>query len=153
MERGIRTYDNKINYSTVYIGIKEVKEITPEPEPEPETAWERISAGFADSINGLGHGLSEIGIWFIIKLPYLLLWAAIIVAHVFVIRAIVRFNIKKNRMRAEAKSDALEQRVANALAVETNSSQARNIQNMPAQNENEQVIQSDQMNESQPENK
>ncbi len=101
MESQLRTYDNKINYSTVYLSINEVKEITPEPEPEPETAWQRISEGFMKSLQSLGHGLSEFGIWFVVKLPFLLLWALIIFAHVMIIRGIIRFNVKKNRKRRE----------------------------------------------------
>ena len=40
MEAQLRTYDNKVDYSTVHLDVSEVKELTPVHE---ETLWERIS--------------------------------------------------------------------------------------------------------------
>lgn len=100
MESQLRTYDNKVNYSTVTLSISEVKELTI-VEPEPETFWERVSSGFVESLSGVGEGLKNFIIGFIIALPYLLLWGGIIFGIVMIIRAIVRFNVKKNRIRRE----------------------------------------------------
>ena len=100
MESQLRTYDNKVTYSTIYISISEVKELTI-IEPEPETFWDKLSKRFTNSIISMGDGFQGFIIWFIAALPHLLLWGGIIFGRTMAIRAIVRYNIKKNRKRRE----------------------------------------------------
>ncbi|MBR1861220.1 MAG: DUF4349 domain-containing protein [Lachnospiraceae bacterium] len=100
MESQLRTYDNKVTYSTVYLTIAEVKELTI-VEPEPVTFWDKLTSNFADSIEAMGDGFQSFVIWFIAALPHLILWGGIIFGLVMLIRAIVRFNIKKARKRKE----------------------------------------------------
>ncbi|MBR6851038.1 MAG: DUF4349 domain-containing protein, partial [Lachnospiraceae bacterium] len=54
MESQLRTYDNKVDYTTVKLHVTEVQELTeivePEPEPDP-TTWDRIADGFSDNLN------------------------------------------------------------------------------------------------------
>ncbi len=68
MESQLRTYDNKVNYSTVYMDIEEVQELTPIAK---ETVWERISGGFMDSLKNIGNGVTELVVWLLSNLPYL----------------------------------------------------------------------------------
>ncbi len=98
MESQLRTYDNKVDYSTVYLNIDEVEVLTP---VEEETPWERISTGFVESLKNIGEGLVEFGIWFIINLPYLVMWAVIITVIVLVIKLITKRNQKKKAQRAQ----------------------------------------------------
>ncbi len=77
MESQLRTMDNLIEYSTVKINISEVRELTVVKEEEP-TAWERIAEGFLKSLSNIGNGIEEAGIWFLVNIPYLLIWAVII---------------------------------------------------------------------------
>lgn len=70
----LRTYDNKINYATIYLSIEEVQEYTP---VEEETLWERISGGFVSSLKGLGEGALDLLVWVIVKSPYLVVWGVI----------------------------------------------------------------------------
>ena len=76
MESQLRSYDNQVDYSTVYLYIDEVEVYTP---VEEETTWERISAGFMDSLKSIGEGIKEAAIWFVIHIPYLVIWAIVIV--------------------------------------------------------------------------
>lgn len=99
MESQLRAMDNQVEYSTVYLYISEVKELTP-VEMEEETAWQRISEGFMNSLRGIGHGLSEFGIWFLIHIPQLVIWAAVI--------AVVVILIKRRRKKKAAKKAARE---------------------------------------------
>lgn len=69
MESQLRTYDNKVNYSTVYMDIEEVQELTPIAKA---TVWERISGGFMDSLKNLGNGLTDLVVWLLSNLPYLI---------------------------------------------------------------------------------
>lgn len=77
MESQLRTMDNLIDYSTVNINISEVRELTVVKEEEP-TAWERISEGFLMSLSDIGNGIAEAAIWFLVNIPYLLIWAVAI---------------------------------------------------------------------------
>ena len=85
MESQLRTFDNKIDYSTVYLSIDEVERYTP---TEETTVGERIRSGFMDSLRGVGRGGSDFVIWVIIHLPYLIVWAVIIVVLLLILRFI-----------------------------------------------------------------
>ena len=91
--------DNQVQFSTVYLSISEVKELTPVEEVE-ETAWQRISEGFMHSLRSIGHGFAEFGIWFVIHIPQLAIWAAVITAIVLL--------IKRHRKKKAAKKAARE---------------------------------------------
>ena len=95
MESQLRTYDNQISYSTVYLEIDEVKELTPVKE---ETVWEQISGGFADSLVSLKDGFVEIVIWVAVNSPFLVIWAAVLIVFVLLIRK----NAAKNRIKMAA---------------------------------------------------
>ncbi len=97
MESQLRTYDNKVDYSTVYLYIDEVEELTPIVE---ETAWERMVNGFKESIEDIGDGFKEFGIWFVVNIPYLVIWAVVIVVAVVVIRKMG----KKRKAKKQAKT-------------------------------------------------
>ncbi|MDE6064165.1 MAG: DUF4349 domain-containing protein, partial [Lachnospiraceae bacterium] len=100
MERQLRTYDNQIEYSTVYLDITEVVELTPVPVKQP-TTWERISGGFMDSLKNIGKGFREFFVWFIITLPYLVLFAVIILLIVLFTVIGVKKGAAKRKKRAE----------------------------------------------------
>lgn len=70
----LKLYDNLVDYGTVNLSINEVAQYTPKEEP---TFWERISTGFTSSVKNLGIILTELVIFFICALPYLLPLAAI----------------------------------------------------------------------------
>ena len=70
----LRTYDNQVNYATVYLSIEEVQEYTPVKDP---TVWERIRDGFKGSVKGLGESLVDIAVWLIVASPYLLVYGGI----------------------------------------------------------------------------
>lgn len=111
MESQLRTYDNKVDYSTVYLNINEVKELTP---VEEETVWERMGNGFKSSLVDIGEGARELGIWFVVHIPYLVIWAAVIVIIVAVHK-----KLRKNRRARKAKKAALKN-AAEAAAPQIN---------------------------------
>lgn len=97
MESQLRTYDNKIDYSTVYLGISEVKKYTP---PQDITVWQEIGNGFINSLENIGKGIRNFCIGFLINTPYLVLWAVIIILVILVIRQI-RHMIRNKREKSE----------------------------------------------------
>ncbi len=101
MESQLRTYDNKIDYSTVYLYIEEVRELTPIVE---ETVWQRITGGFAESLEDIGYGFVEFGIWFIVHIPYMVIWVVIIIVAVVICKTVRkkrRIHKQKNQETAK----------------------------------------------------
>ncbi len=96
MESQLRTLDNQVSYSTVCLNIREVAKYTPVKEQSP---WEKISTGFANSLYDVANGLVDFGIGFIINLPYIFLWAAIILIAVLILSLILKRRKKKGHKR------------------------------------------------------
>ncbi|NLL76406.1 MAG: DUF4349 domain-containing protein [Clostridiales bacterium] len=92
MESQLRTYDNLVDYSTVYLNISEVEVLTPTLEL---SAWEKISVGFLNSINNVGKGIKNFFIYLIIWLPYIVVWSAIILFIVVFVKFLVKKRLKK----------------------------------------------------------
>ena len=117
MESQLRSYDNQVDYSTVYLYIDEVEVYTP---VEEETAWERISAGFMDSLKSIGEGMKEAAIWFVIHIPYLVIWAIVIVILVLILKKIkkrtkrIRAVEQKRKAEEEAKMQKTLENVENS---------------------------------------
>ena len=99
MESQLRTYDNQVDYSTVYLSIEEVEIFTP---VEEETVWERISGGFMESLDNIGNGFVEFGIWFIIHIPYLVLWAVFVTVFVLFILWLIKHSTKQSQSGTES---------------------------------------------------
>ncbi len=102
MEAQLRTYDNKIDYSTVYLNIDEVEHYSPS---EDASVGERIRDGFMESVEGVGRGFRNFGIWFVINSPYLAVWAIAVVIVVLIIRAIIKKVAKRNAGRRVRRVD------------------------------------------------
>ena len=98
MKSQLRTYDNKVTYSTVHIYIDEVKDLTPVVE---QTADERIAEGFAESLRDIGEGFKEFFIGFVINIPYIIVWAVIIAVIAFVGIKIVKVIDKRSARKWE----------------------------------------------------
>lgn len=102
MESRLRTFDNQVDYSTVYLDISEVKELTP---VEEKNVWQRMGEGFVNSLKNVGNGFKEFGIWIVVHIPYLVVWAAVIFAIVMFIKWLIRRAKKKKAKRLEEKQD------------------------------------------------
>jgi len=79
----LRTYDDKITYSTVHIYVYEVTRVQ---EKAPETLWERISNGWADTLYDISEGAQNFLVWFVINIPYLVFWGVVIVVLVVILK-------------------------------------------------------------------
>lgn len=104
MESQLRTFDNQIDYSTVYLNIDEVRKYS---APQTATAWERIRSGFVKSIEDIGFGIRDFAIGFVIDIPYIVVWGVIIVVAVLIFRT-VRKAWRKRRAKREAVSETRE---------------------------------------------
>ncbi len=96
MESQLRTYDNKIDYSTVYLSIEEVRKYSP---PQTATVWQRIENGFVKSLEDIGFGIQDFAINFVIDLPYIILGLLGFVIAFFVLRAILKRFLKSRFLK------------------------------------------------------
>lgn len=87
----LKLYDNQIDYATIYLSIDEVQEYTPVEEP---TVWQRIRSGFVSSLKGLGTGIVDVVVWLIVSSPYILVFAALGLGILALLR-----RIRKNRKK------------------------------------------------------
>lgn len=92
MESQLRTYDNLVDYATVYISVQEVDRVTP---VAPQSSWEKMTDGFVNSVYQIGRGLKNFVIGFVIALPYLVLWGIIILIFILIVKGIIKRNQKK----------------------------------------------------------
>lgn len=107
MESQLRTFDNKVDYSTVTISINEVIDYT-EPIEVEKTPVERMKEGFARSVKTIGHGLKEFGIWFVVNIPYFILWAIIAVIILVIVKIVLKLEGKKlEKIKAERAAKAI----------------------------------------------
>lgn len=88
----LRVYDNLVDYTTVHLDLREVQVLTP---PAEEGLWQRISRGFVESLRGLVNLLEELLVWFLTKLPYLMMLAGAAVVLVLLVKLCKKK--KKNR--------------------------------------------------------
>lgn len=121
MESQLRTYDNKVNYSTVYLNITEVEELTP---VEKESVGERIVNGFTSSLSSVGEGLVDFFVGLVVNLPYIVIWAIVIAIIVLIVIAIVK-KVKKNAGKRKEKrvakaSRTIENNVNNVIGADDN---------------------------------
>lgn len=107
MESQLRTLQNQVSYSTVYLDIQEVEKLTP---VEEQTRGEMIREGFVDSLYGVGNGLLDFGTAVIIDLPYLVVWAVVILLVILIIRLLRkhRKNKKQKKMQEKQEKDIKE---------------------------------------------
>jgi hypothetical protein len=91
----LRTYDNQINYATIYLNISEVQEYTPVEDP---TLWQRISGGFKDSLKDLSDSLQDLLVFLVIAFPFLLVYGGIAVVIFLIIR---KFRRKHPRQKKQ----------------------------------------------------
>lgn len=96
MESQLRTYDNKINYSTVYLNIQEVTRLTPVEAP---TTWSRIKNGFSENLYNLGEGIKDFFIGVVINIPYIVMWIIILGIGAFIGFLVVKHDKKKKEKR------------------------------------------------------
>lgn len=71
-ESQLRTFDNKIDYSTVYLDVSEVVEYTVDPE-EKIPFLKKISEGFSKSFDDVAETVVDSIADFIINIPYFIL--------------------------------------------------------------------------------
>ena len=94
----LRVYDNMVDYGTVYLELSEVREYTV-IEEEPKGFFQRIGTGFMQGLKNMGKFFTELAIFLIVAIPYVLPFAIIAVVVILLIRR----SIKRRRDRKPEK--------------------------------------------------
>ena len=92
-ESRLRNIDNKVDYSTVYLDIQEVKDYTPVVTPE-KTFGQRVAEGFLSGCSDALEGFQDFIIGFLTMLPGLIVFLLILAIIAFIIFLIVKLIIK-----------------------------------------------------------
>ena len=100
----LRTFDNLVDYATVYLNISEVSKYTP---PEPEKYWDRVKRSFSEGIENVVEGLQNFFVGFVGALPGLVVFAVIVVIIVLVVRVILKAGNKKREAKREKRAEDL----------------------------------------------
>lgn len=97
-----KLYDDLISYSTIDITLEEVNYTV---EVDDGTFFSRVITGLERSLRDIGAGFVGFVEWFLINLPYFVVWGVIIFIIVKIVRAIRKKSkakkIKKQQMRQE----------------------------------------------------
>lgn len=92
-ESQIRTFDNKVNYSTVNLEINEVER---ETTAERLSFFEEVKYKLSDNMYNIKENLRNFTIGFISGIPYFIIWGVVIVIIVLIGRKIyTKYKIKK----------------------------------------------------------
>lgn len=101
IESQLRTLDNQIVYSTVYLSIQEVQVLT---STDPDTIPVRIQKGLSRSFNTLKISSVDFLVWFISSLPILAVFAVL----VFIAVIIFKKPLKRRKTRKQKGMDKTE---------------------------------------------
>lgn len=71
----LRAYDNLVEYATLTLEISEVNKITP---IETKGILNRMGTGISKSLGNVYNGLINFIVWFVVNLPYIIIWSTII---------------------------------------------------------------------------
>ena len=102
-ESQLRTFDNKIDYTTITVDIDEVEHPVVVHE---QNTWERIGTNITDNCRKIWDVLVELFVAVASALPFLLLYTVIVTIIVLIVRAIAKRS-KKKRANAHVKTNTM----------------------------------------------
>lgn len=116
MESQLRTFNNQIEYSTIYLDVNEVVRITPQ---EPKGMWERITTGFSEDLYEVGEDIKDGFVGFVIHIPSMIVsligFAFYVLIAVLIVKVVLKVIAKytNKNMNADKKQKTSSQNVVN----------------------------------------
>lgn len=95
IESQLRTYDDKVDYTTINLSVREVREYTEPPKPEPVTFGQRLTESFVNAIVNVFEGIQNFVIFLVAVIPYLIVLGIPVVIIVLIVRACLKKSDKK----------------------------------------------------------
>lgn len=100
----LRNYDALVSYSTVCLNLSEVYRLSG-TEDAPKTFGEKLGNAFSEGLREAGEMLENIALWLVYNWLSLLIWAAILVAGIALVRR-VRKGVKLPKFGGKKKNAA-----------------------------------------------
>ena len=100
LEGTLRVWQDKVDYSTIHINIREVHEYS-EPVVEPVTFWDRLGNALKDSVEWIGDAAQDVAVFIVAAVPILIIPTVVLVIIIVVIR-----RKRANKKAAEAEKAA-----------------------------------------------
>lgn len=97
-------YDDLVSYSTVNITLREVVYTV---AVDDSSFFSRITSGLESTFRDIKINAADFIVWFIVNLPYLIIWILIIFVIVKIVRMLIRRGRKKKQKKSPADSDIL----------------------------------------------
>lgn len=107
LETQLQNWDRQVDYSTVYISLTEVQELTPEPPEEEPTYMEQLGQTFMDSVRWMGRAAKGGVKLLVAVIPVLLPIGAVILVVVLICKGAAKRKLKKqeDHLREQKKED------------------------------------------------
>ncbi len=96
----LNLYDNQVNYSTVYLYIREVGHVS---KQQDDSIVSRISTGLSETFYDIKVTTEDIFVFTIVKLPIIAVYAVIIAAAVIVVKRVRKKSPKTQNPQIEQK--------------------------------------------------
>ncbi len=107
LETQLQNWDRQVDYSTVYISLTEVQELTPEPPEEEPTYMEQLGQTFMDSVRWMGRAAKGGMKLLVAVIPVLLPIGAVILVVMLICKSAAKRKLKKqeDHLREQKKED------------------------------------------------
>lgn len=92
----LRLYDNQVEYSFVTMNFQEVRRISPSEEVKPSFI-NRISNGLTKTFDNVSNGFLSFIIWFVVNIPYFIIWGVIILIASIIVRKFVNKRLRNKK--------------------------------------------------------
>ena len=103
----LRTYDNLVDYSTIYLDIQEVRNIS---GAGATTISERIKNGFSNTLYGIKVFFEDLLVFLVVNIPVFVILAVVIIIVLLILKKIrIRKGLKKNKKMDQLPENTEEQ--------------------------------------------
>lgn len=103
----LRTYDNLVDYSTIYLDIQEVRNIS---GAGATTISERIKNGFSNTLYGIKVFFEDLLVFLVVNIPVFVILAVVIIIVLLILKKIrIRKGLKKDKKMDQLPENTEEQ--------------------------------------------
>ena len=103
LQSSLQNWDRRVNYSTIYLQLNEVREYTPDT-PVQLRYGERLVRAFRDGLSAVGRFFRDFLLWLVEALPTLVILAVLLIVLLPLARKLARRAKARRAARREAKA-------------------------------------------------